>query len=94
MTGANASFALIDGTPIKLNDHTYVPPIGLTVNEDLRNGAEGVDAIVANDGGNAYRVANHARIPAGGGATQLVAKFDTLLCKLPDQPEEPDNITT
>lgn len=69
-------------------------PIGLTVHDDLRNGAEGVDAIVANDGGNAYRIANYAWLPAGGGATQLVLEFHTLLCELPDEPAESDNVTT
>ena len=53
LNGADALAASIDGTCIKLGEHRYAAPIGLTVRDDLRNGAEGVDAIVSNEGGNA-----------------------------------------
>ena len=54
----------------------------MTAGGDLKNGAEGVDAIVENDGGNAYRISDYGWIQANTG-TQLVIDFDTLLCSTP-----------
>jgi hypothetical protein len=94
LTGVDAGVAIMDGTCIKLDEHRYSAPIGLTVDGDLRNGAEGVDVIVANDGGNAYRISNYAWVPVAGGATQLQIDFHTLLCRFMQQVDEEQNTTT
>jgi len=52
-----------------LDEHRYTVPVGLSVSEEVQSGGKGVDAIIANDGGNAYRLSAHAWIPAGEGAT-------------------------
>ena len=60
----------------------YASPMGLTVSEDLKNGALGIDEWVKADGGNAYSVSNFEWIAVGDlGATQLVIHFDTLRCR-------------
>ena len=87
LTGTEARVATIEGTCITLSQRNYAAPIGMTVGEDLRNGAEGVDAIVGNDGGNAYRV-SHFEWANLGYATQLQIEFDTLLCKGPKHPDD------
>jgi hypothetical protein len=67
---------------ILVGGRKYTSPIGLTVQEDLKNGAVGIDEWVKADGGNAYSVANFEWISVGDqGATQLVVHFDTMSCK-------------
>jgi len=60
----------------------YTSPIGLTVDDDLQNGAAGVDEWVRADGGNAYILNNFEWISVGDqGITQLLIYFDTMLCE-------------
>ncbi len=60
----------------------YNAPIGLTVNQDLKNGAKGIDEWVRLDGGNAYRLVNYQWIQVDDhGSTQLLIEFDTLKCE-------------
>jgi len=68
---------------VRIADRKYLSPIGLTVGEDLRGGAKGVDEWVSADGGNAYAVKTYDWVPVTlgeYGGTQLVIVFDTLLC--------------
>lgn len=80
--GAEAIVATKDGSCRIIDDHVYNAPIGMTVQGDVRSGAEGVDGIVADDGGNAYRIANFSWLPVGdgSGATQLRVEFESLSC--------------
>ena len=94
LTGADAGVAIMDGSCIKLYEQRYTVPIGLTVSDEVRKGAKGVDAIIANDGGNAYRISSYAWVPAGDGATQLQVDFDTLLCKFMQQVDQEPTTTT
>ena len=81
LTGADAGVAIMDGSCIKLYEHRYTVPIGLTVSDEVRKGAKGVDAIVANDGGNAYRISSFEwRRDIWSDGTQLHINFYTLLC--------------
>lgn len=58
----------------------YKAPMGLTVKEDLKYGARGIDEWVKLDGGNAYVLTNYEWIAVGdSGATQLHIEFDTML---------------
>jgi hypothetical protein len=63
----------------------YTAPIGLTVNDDLRNGAKGIDEWVKIDGGNAYVLTNFNWVTVAidpktsAQTTQLYMEFDTLL---------------
>lgn len=60
----------------------YTSPIGLTVNDDVKYGAEGVDEWVKADSGNAYALNNYEWISVGDqGNTQLLVYFDTMLCE-------------
>ena len=60
----------------------YTSPIGLTVDSDMKYGAEGVDEWVKADNGNAYAFNNFEWISVGDeGTTQLLVYFDTMLCK-------------
>jgi len=64
----------------------YTAPIGLTVKDDLANGARGIDEWVILDGGNAYVLRNYQWMTVGmnqygASATQLYIEFDTYLCK-------------
>jgi hypothetical protein len=64
----------------------YTAPIGLTVKDDLSNGARGIDEWVTLDGGNAYVLKNYQWMTVGvnqygASATQLHLEFDTYLCK-------------
>jgi len=79
LTGAEASAAVADGLCIGLDIRSFDAPVGTTVYEDLRYGAEGVDAIVANDGGNAYRINGFEWRHIAYG-TQLHINFHTFLC--------------
>jgi len=63
----------------------YTAPIGFTVNDDLRNGAKGIDEWVKIDGGNAYVLVSFNWITVaidpkyGSQTTQLYLVFDTML---------------
>ena len=60
----------------------YAAPIGLTVKNDLKNGAKGIDEWVLIDGGNSYVINNYKWVTVGDdGATQLYIDFDTMLCE-------------
>ena len=64
-----------------VNGRKYVSPIGFTVDDDLQNGAEGVDEWVQADSGNAYALNSFEWISIGDqGTTQLIVYFDTMLC--------------
>ncbi len=93
LTGADADAAIIDGFCVRLDLRSYAAPMGGTVDEDLQNGAEGVDAIVANDGGNAYRISSFEWRPRLDG-TQLQIDFQTLLCKFMQPDDEKPTTTT
>ena len=61
---------------------SYKAPVGLTVNGDLRNAAEGIDEWVDVDGGNAYVLRSYNwEIIDEYGSTQLNVEFDTMLCQ-------------
>ena len=96
LTGADARVAIMDGSCIELDEHRYTVPIGLTVYDEVRSGAKGVDTIVANDGGNAYRISSYAWVPSpvAVGAAQLQLDFHTLLCKFAQQVGEKPPATT
>lgn len=65
-----------------VNGREYTAPIGLTVKDDLRNGAKGIDEWVKIDGGNAYVLISYKWITVDhNGSTQLHIKFDTILCE-------------
>lgn len=60
----------------------YVAPMGLTVKDDLKNGAKGIDEWVKLDGGNAYVLTNYKWVTVDhNGSTQLHIEFDTLSCE-------------
>ncbi len=82
LTGAEARASVENGACSILADHVYNAPIGYSVQGDVNAGAEGVDGIVANEGGNAYRITNFGWLPVadGSGATQLRVEFETLSC--------------
>ena len=66
---------------------SYTAPVGLTVKDDLRNGAAGIDEWVSIDGGNAYKLTNFRWITistnkyGSPSSTQLVIDFDTYICQ-------------
>jgi hypothetical protein len=66
---------------------SYTAPVGLTVKDDLRNGAAGIDEWVSIDGGNAYKLTNYRWITistdkyGSPASTQLVIDFDTYICQ-------------
>jgi len=60
----------------------YTAPIGLTVQDDLKNGAKGIDEWVQVDGANAYVLTSYNWVTVDhNGTTQLYLEFDTLLCE-------------
>jgi len=60
----------------------YTAPIGLTVKNDLKNGAKGIDEWVKLDGGNAYVLISYKWVTVDHmGSTQLHIEFDTILCE-------------
>lgn len=67
-------------------NRSYTAPIGLTVKDDLRNGAKGIDEWVVLDGGNAYVLKNFQWMTVGynqqygTSVTQLYVEFDTYIC--------------
>ena len=61
-------------------DRIDVGEIDESINEDLMNGARGVDAMVLYDGGNAYRLTNYEwRLTIEGSILHVY--FDTMLCE-------------
>ena len=65
-----------------VRDRNYTAPIGITVKNDLKNGARGIDEWVEIDGGNAYIITNYKWVNVSDdGATQLELEFDTMLCE-------------
>ena len=81
LTNAEAISAMQNGSCRAIDNHTYNAPIGFSVGGDVRNGAEGVDQIVENYGGNAYRITEFGwTIVREDGTTQLGLKFASLLC--------------
>lgn len=65
-----------------VKDREYVAEIGLTIKEDLKYGAKGIDEWVALDIGNAYTLKNYEWVTIDiYGSTQLRLKFDTMLCE-------------
>ena len=87
LTGTEVVESVLAGSCIILDSHTYDAPIGVSVDQDLKYGALGVDAIVSNDGGNAYRISNFNWVYLPTGATQLQIDFDTLLCRPQEEGE-------
>jgi hypothetical protein len=77
MTTVEAGEAVRTGDCIVLASHEYLATSGMVATMDLKNGAEGVDAIIENDGGNAYRISDHSWVP------RLLIVFDTLQCSAP-----------
>lgn len=60
----------------------YAAPVGLTTQNDLKNGAKGIDEWVLLDGGNAYLLINYKWVRVDHtGSTQLHIEFDTFLCE-------------
>jgi hypothetical protein len=61
---------------------SYVAPMGLTVKDDLKNAAKGIDEWVKLDHGNAYVLTNYKWVTVDhNGSTQLHIEFDTLYCE-------------
>ena len=61
---------------------SYAAPMGLSVKEDLKNGAKGIDEWVTLDGGNSYVLTNYKWIAVDQiGSTQLHIKFNTMVCE-------------
>jgi hypothetical protein len=64
----------------------YTAPMGFTVKDDLRNGANGIDEWVSIEGGNAYKLTNFRWITIATDkygsptSTQLVIDFDIYKC--------------
>ena len=60
----------------------YAAPMGLTVKDDLKYGAKGIDEWVELDGGNAYVLISYKWVTVDhNGSTQLHIEFDTMLCE-------------
>lgn len=80
----NQSSIFIDTNKCKVlnTGRNYVAPIGISVKDDLRNGAKGIDEWVKLDGGNAYLLKNFRWVTVNdNGATQLDLDFDTYSCE-------------
>jgi hypothetical protein len=83
---AQAEEAVITGRRKYLvRGRKYNAPIGLTVKDDLRNGAKGIDEWVKIDGGNAYVLISFNWVTVAidpktyAETTQLYLEFDTML---------------
>ncbi len=64
-----------------IKGRNYVAPMGLSVKDDLKFGAKGIDEWVKIDGGNAYVLVSYKWVTVdSNGATQLHVDFDTLKC--------------
>jgi hypothetical protein len=65
----------------------YAAPMGLSVKDDLRNAAEGIDQWVSVEGGNAYKLTNFRWITISTDkygsptSTQLIVDFDIYKCQ-------------
>ena len=80
----NQSSIFIDTNKCKVlnTGRNYVAPIGISVKDDLRNGAKGIDEWVKLDGGNAYLLKNFRWVTVNNNsATQLDLDFDTYSCE-------------
>ena len=80
----NQTDTFIETNKCKLlnSGRNYVAPIGISVKDDLRNGAKGIDEWVKLDGGNAYLLKNFKWVTVNNnGATQLNLDFDTYSCE-------------
>jgi hypothetical protein len=78
---ASANKALANKTcKLLVTKRSYAAPLGITVSDDIRNAAKGVDEWVRVDGGNAYILNNFEWMPVGTEAYQLIVYFDTMLC--------------
>ena len=65
-----------------IKGRNYTAPMGLTVNDDLKKGAKGIDEWVELDGGNAYVLISYKWVTVDhNGSTQLSIEFDTMLCE-------------
>lgn len=65
-----------------VSNRSYVAPIGLTIRDDLKNAAKGIDEWTELDKGNAYVLKNYKWVNVGDqGVTQLFVEFDTMLCE-------------
>ncbi|SHH80806.1 hypothetical protein [Winogradskyella jejuensis] len=65
-----------------IQGRNYVAPIGFTVKDDLKNGAQGIDEWVEMDGGNAYVLINYKWVRVDQeGSTQLHVDFNTMRCE-------------
>ena len=80
---ARAKHALLNNScRLLVVSRSYAAPQGISVDEDLRNGARGVDEWVRVDGGNAFILNNFEWITTDQwGSTQLIVYFDTMLCE-------------
>ena len=80
---AQADAALIDNRcKYLVKGRTYSAPLGLTVKNDLRYGAKGIDEWVKLDGGNTYVLVSYKWVTVDhNGSTQLHLVFDTMLCE-------------
>ena len=73
---------LWSATKYLVKGRNYVAPIGFSVKDDLKYGAQGIDEWVKLDGGNAYILTNYKWVTVDqNGATQLHMEFDTLKCE-------------
>jgi hypothetical protein len=71
-----------NGCKYLVKGRNYSAPIGLTIKDDLRNGAKGIDEWVKLDGGNAYVPNIYKWVTVDHyGSTQLHIEFDTMLCE-------------
>ena len=60
----------------------YTAPVGISIKDDLKNGAKGIDEWVKIDGGNAYVLVSYKWVTVDHiGSTQLYVEFDTMLCE-------------
>lgn len=71
-----------DNCKYLVKGRTYVAPMGLSVKNDLKNGAKGIDEWVELDGGNSYVLNSYKWLTVDdSGSTQLHLEFDTLNCE-------------
>ena len=64
---------------VLVKNRSYTAPLGVTVDDDLENGARGVDEWIYSDGGNAFILKDFEWIYVPEG-TQLIVYFDTMIC--------------
>ena len=79
-TFSDAHNAEMRGTcRVLVKNRSYTAPLGLTVDDDLENGARGVDEWIYSDGGDAFILKDFEWIYVPEG-TQLIVYFDTMIC--------------